>query len=111
MLLSNHFLQQQNVALVGVAQWIEHWPADQKIISSIPSQGMCLSCGPGPHFGPCHSQPIDVSLSPSFPFSLKINKIFFKKCLKHLLGASKSLQIRSKGHLVVVSDNKHCEKR
>ena len=26
----------------GVAQWIEHRPADQKVAGSIPSQGTCL---------------------------------------------------------------------
>ena len=29
-------------ALAGVAQWIECWPADQRVASSIPSQGTCL---------------------------------------------------------------------
>ena len=29
-------------ALAGVAQWIECWPANQKVTSSIPSQGTCL---------------------------------------------------------------------
>ena len=35
-------------ALAGVAQWIEHSPANQRVAGSIPSQGMCLGCGPGP---------------------------------------------------------------
>ena len=35
-------------ALAGVAQWIEHWPAKQRVASSIPSQGKCLGCRPGP---------------------------------------------------------------
>ena len=34
------------IALVGVAQWIE--PVNQRVTSSIPSQGTCLGCGPGP---------------------------------------------------------------
>ena len=34
-----------SVALTGVAQWIEHWPANQRVISRIPSQGTCLGCG------------------------------------------------------------------
>ena len=38
----------QQRALAGVAQWIEHGPADQRVASSIPSQGTCLGCGPGP---------------------------------------------------------------
>ena len=35
-------------ALAGVAQWIERWPANQEVVGSIPSQGTCLGCGPGP---------------------------------------------------------------
>ena len=69
------------MALAGVAQWIEHWPANQRVAGSIPSQGTCLACGPGPQCGVCESQPhIDVFLPlflPPFP-SLKINKIFKK---------------------------------
>ena len=36
------------VALAVVPQWIEHRPAEQRIAGSIPSQGTCLGCGPGP---------------------------------------------------------------
>ena len=32
--------------LVGVAQWIQHWPANQRVTGSIPSQGTCLGCWP-----------------------------------------------------------------
>ena len=50
-------------ALAGVAQWIEHWPANQRVTGSIPSQGTCLGCGPGPLCGVHEKQPhIDVSL-------------------------------------------------
>ena len=35
-------------ALAGVAQWIECQTANQRVTSSIPSQGTCLGCGPGP---------------------------------------------------------------
>ena len=35
-------------ALAGVAQWIEHWPVNQRFAGSISSQGTCLGCGPGP---------------------------------------------------------------
>ena len=38
----------KQTALAGVAQWIEHWPANQRVTSSIPSQGTCLDCRPGP---------------------------------------------------------------
>ena len=36
------------LALAGVAQWVEHWPAKQRVADSIPSQGTSLCCGPGP---------------------------------------------------------------
>ena len=36
------------IALAGVAQWIEHWPAYQMVADSIPSQGMYLGCRPDP---------------------------------------------------------------
>ena len=35
-------------ALADVAQWIEHWPVNQRVTGLIPSQGTCLGCGPGP---------------------------------------------------------------
>ena len=35
-------------ALVGVAQWIERQPANQRVAGSIPSQGTCLDSRPGP---------------------------------------------------------------
>ena len=62
----------------GVAQWVEHGPANQRVSSSIPSQGTCLGCGPGPWLRACERQPVNVSLtrqcfSPSLPIPLKIN--------------------------------------
>ena len=36
------------MALAGVAQWIECWPVNQKLFSSIPRQDTWLGCGPGP---------------------------------------------------------------
>ena len=75
------FLKRRDTALAGVAQWIEHWPANQKVTGSIPSQGTCLGGRPGPQLGGvCKRQPVDVSLAyqcfcPSLPpVSLK-NKI------------------------------------
>ena len=35
-------------ALVGVGQWIEHQPANQRVTGSIPSQDTCLGCRLGP---------------------------------------------------------------
>ena len=51
------------LALAGVAQWIECQPANQRVASSIPSQGTCLGCRPGPQYRVHERQPhIDVSL-------------------------------------------------
>ena len=36
------------LALAAVAQWIECWPANQRVIWLILGQGTCLGCGPGP---------------------------------------------------------------
>ena len=61
-------------ALAGVAQWIGYQRVNQRVTGSIPSQGTCLGCGPGPQWGAHERQPhIDVSLPlflPPFP-SLK----------------------------------------
>ena len=69
-------------ALAGVAQWIEHWPVNQRVMGSIPGQGTYLGYGLGPWLGVCERQLMDVSLthwcfsplSPSLPLSLKVNK-------------------------------------
>ena len=42
-----HYLKKYS-ALAGVAQWNEYWPENQRVTSSIPSQGTCLGCMPGP---------------------------------------------------------------
>ena len=39
------------LALTGVAQWVGHRPAKQKVASSILSQGTCLGCGFCPQVG------------------------------------------------------------
>ena len=36
------------IALAGVAQWIQCWPANQRVAGLIPTQGTCLGCWPGP---------------------------------------------------------------
>ena len=68
------------MALAGVAQWTEQLPVNRKVPGSIPSQGTCPGCRPGPQLGACERQPVDVSLahrcfspllSPSLPLSLK----------------------------------------
>ena len=38
----------KKVALAGVAQWIEHGPANKGVAGLILSRGTCLGCGPGP---------------------------------------------------------------
>ena len=68
-------------ARAGVAQWVEHRPANWKVASSIPGQGTSLGYWPGPQLGARGRQPINVSL-PLFlspcPLSKKVNnnKIF-----------------------------------
>ena len=37
-----------SLALAGVTQWIECWPSNQRVTSSIPSQGTYLGCKPCP---------------------------------------------------------------
>ena len=74
--------KKQEVALAGVAQWIECQPVNWKVTGSIPGQGTCLGCGPGPQLGCVRgSQLMFLSISPSFSLSLKIskNKIFEKE--------------------------------
>ena len=73
--------------MADVAQWIEHWSANQKVTGSIPSQGTCLGCGPGPQWGACKRQPqTDVSL-PFFlsTLPLKINQQNLYKKFKKII--------------------------
>ena len=57
--------------LADVAQWIECQPVNQRVAGSIPRQGTCLGCGPGPQQGVCERQPhFDVSLFLSLPSPL-----------------------------------------
>ena len=63
MSLLNSTFKEELLTLAGVAQWTEHWPVNQTPAGSIPSQGTCLGCGPGPQEGVCERQPhVDVSL-------------------------------------------------
>ena len=62
-------------ALAGVAQWVEHWRANQRVAGSIPSQGTCLGGRPGPQLGVCKRQPhTDVSLPLFLSSPLSKNK-------------------------------------
>ena len=62
-------------ALADVTQWIEHWTVKQRVSSSIPSQGTCLGCRLGPHYGEHKRQPhSDISLPlfhPPLPYLCK----------------------------------------
>ena len=40
--VANLVLKIRQHALAGVAQWTEHRPANQRVISSVPSQDTCL---------------------------------------------------------------------
>ena len=65
--ISYCYNQKRSGALAGVAQWIEHCGANQRVTGSVPSQGTSLGCRPGPQWGTGERQPhIDVS----FPFFL-----------------------------------------
>ena len=64
-------------ALAGVAQCIECWPVNQRVMGSIPSQCTCLGFGPDPQWGAYERQPhTDVSLPLflSLPSPLSKNK-------------------------------------
>ena len=82
----------------GVAQWTECWPKNQKVASSIPSQGTCLGCGPDPQLGECERQPL-VSLPvflPPLPSPL-ISKIFLKSLT--LQGTEENRNVNIQGEL------------
>ena len=60
--------------MAGVAQWIAHWPSNQRVAGSIPSWHMPGS-GPGPQLRVYKRQPhIDVSLPLFLPSPLSKNK-------------------------------------
>ena len=70
-------IKHASLALAGVAQWVERRPANQSVTSSIPLQGTCLGCGPGPPWGARKRQLpalLFLSLSFSFPYPLFKNK-------------------------------------
>ena len=68
----------RKTALAGVAQWIECWPVNQRVVGLISRRDTCLGCRPGLHLGVCERQPhIDVSpyLSPSLPLTKSNNNL------------------------------------
>ena len=77
-----------SAAEIGLAQWIERWPADSRVPGSIPVKGMYVGCGYIPAGGvqeaadQCFSLiHVSNSLSLSLPLCKKINKkrYIFKK--------------------------------
>ena len=67
------WLKYNQIALAGVAQWLECHPENQGVTGSIPSQGTCLGYGARSPVGGMHKrQPhIDISFPvflPPFPF-------------------------------------------
>ena len=53
----------QIFALIGVAQWIEHGPVNQRVTGLVPGQDTCLGCGLGSRGWVQERQPhINVSL-------------------------------------------------
>ena len=71
-ILSSH-KKEGNPALAGVAQWIEHRPVNQRVIGSIPSQGPGRVGSSRGRTRGNHTLML-LSLSPSLPLCLKVNK-------------------------------------
>ena len=70
--------------LAGVAQQTECWLANQRVASSVPSQGTGLGCRPRPQWGTHKMQPHTDDSLPLFlhPFpspKIKMIKIFKNK--------------------------------
>ena len=81
-------IKKEEIALAGVAQWIEHGPVNQRVAGLIPSlghiPGLQARLPVGDMWEATTHWCVSPSLSPSLPVSLKINKIFFKeKILKN----------------------------
>ena len=94
------------------------WPVNQEIAGFIPSQGTCLGCRPGPQFGVCERQLIDVSLPLFLPLSPSVWKLinimflkFFKRFTNlckfwHLRIYTSALTVLSETVLVIASFDK-----
>ena len=67
-------LENKIEALAGVAQWTECWPANQRVTGSIPSQGTCLGCKPGPSRGHTGGNHILMFLSRFFSLPSPLSK-------------------------------------
>ena len=62
------------LALAGVTQRIQCWPANQRVTILIPSQGTCQGCGPGPQLGGTWGTTTHWCFSPSFSFPSPLSK-------------------------------------
>ena len=73
--MKTEILKVSYLALAGVAQWIERGLQTKGLPVRFPIRAHAWVAGQVPSGGPHERQPnIDISLSPSFPLSLKINK-------------------------------------
>ena len=68
--------KKKTVTLAGVDQWVEQQPENQKVTGSgsVPSQGTCLGCGPGPQLRGMEgatNRCFSPSISASIALSLK----------------------------------------
>ena len=82
LLTSMTLYQNAGRALARVARLVEHCPVHQKVMSSIPGQGIHLGCRFSPQSG-CVEEATNwcFSLTSVF-FSPFLSKINFKKCLE-----------------------------
>ena len=79
-----HISKQNKTALAGGAQWPERRPVNRRVTCSFPLGAQAWAAGQASSRGRVrgnHTLMFLSSLSPSIPFSLKINKIF-KKSIK-----------------------------
>ena len=65
----------EDVAGTGLAQWIEHRPADWKVPGSIPGKGMCLSCGHIPSAGCARGSWSMILSHPCFYLSIPLQLV------------------------------------
>nr|KAF6490015.1 hypothetical protein HJG59_010389 [Molossus molossus] len=75
-------------ALAGLAQWLEHRPAVQRDLGSVPAKGAYLGCSLSPVLvGLCGWQPLNVSLSRQcFSLSLSLSfPLYLNKKWKNVL--------------------------
>ena len=72
----SHYIKIPSLALTGVAKWIEHRPANQRVAGLIPSLGNVPELQARSPVGGVRESATHwcFSLSPSPPFCLKINK-------------------------------------